>query len=94
MDLTLESRLALSRHARFRRFDGEGVVVNQESAEALVLNDVGAKVVECADGKSTLGDCVRAIAAEYEADRDSIERDVLRFANELVGAGVAVVVEP
>ena len=54
----------------------------------------GARLLELADGARTIGDCVTAIGTEYEADAATLERDLLRFAGELVDAGIATVIEP
>lgn len=91
MTPALPSVLRLDPHIRFRRFEHEGIVVNQTTAEALVLNEVATRLLEMADGARTLEECTAALAAEFEADGETIERDVLRFARELVEAGVAVV---
>ena len=92
MSLTLQSRLALQRHARFRRFDEEGVIVQQASAEAIVVNDTAARLLELSDGRRTLDECAAAIEAEFEAEHGAVARDVLRFAEEMVAAGVATVI--
>lgn len=91
MPLTLSSRLLLDPHVRYRRFEDEGVIVNQKNAEALVINEVGARLVEVADGKRTIADCAELLAGEFDAEREVIERDLLAFANALVDAGVAAV---
>ena len=87
--MTLDSRLALDPHIRFRRFDDEGVVIDQPRAEALVLNDTAARVVELSDGARTLGDCIDVMAAEFDARPEAIERDVIAFATDLVDSGIA-----
>jgi hypothetical protein len=87
--ITPDTRLALDPRVRFRRFEEEGIVINQKTAEALVVSDVGARLIELSDGRRTLGECVDVLGTEFEAGRDIIETDVLRFAEELVGAGVA-----
>ena len=92
MTLTLQSRLALDRHARFRRFGDEGVIVQQSSAEAIVVNDTAARLVELSDGRRTLEECAGAIEAEFDAEPGTVTRDVLTFAEELVAAGVAAAV--
>lgn len=89
MTLTLDSRIALDPHARFRRFDDEGVIVQQSTAEAIVINETAARLLELADGTRTLGDCAAAITEEFEAELDAVSRDVLLFAEELVAAHVA-----
>lgn len=90
MNLTLATRLRLAPHVRFRRFENEGVAVDQSSAEAVVFNDVAARILELADGSRTLADCADVIGDEFEAEAEAIEQDVLRFAGELVEAGLAV----
>lgn len=90
MSLTLASRLVLDPHVRFRRFEDEGVIVNQKNAEALVVNEVGARLLEVADGERTIADCAELLLSEFDAARDVIERDLLAFANALVDAGVAM----
>lgn len=89
MTLTLDSRLALHPNARFRRFDDEGVIVQQSTAEAIVINETAARLLELADGTRTLRDCAAAITEEFDAELDAVSRDVLHFAEELVAARVA-----
>jgi hypothetical protein len=90
VSLTLASRLLLDPHVRFRRFEEEGVLVNQKNAEALVVNEVGARLLEVADGKRTIADCAELLTGEFDAAREDIEQDLLAFAGALVEAGVAV----
>lgn len=92
MNLSASSLLALGKHVRFRRFDDEGVIIHQENAEALVVNDSGARLLELTDGSRSLKDCAVTIAAEYEAGLETIERDLVRFAAELVGAGIVTII--
>ena len=73
---------------RYRRIEGEAVVLRQSTAEVLVLNEVGASVLELADGERCVGDWIDALAAEYEGDATALERDVLAFAAELAEAGL------
>lgn len=89
MNVTLASRLALHPNARFRRFDEEGVIVQQSSAEAIVVNDTASRLVELSDGTRTLGDCAELLEGEFEAEREMLARDVLYFAEELLAAGAA-----
>ena len=90
MSLTLTSRIALDPHVRFRRFEEEGVIVNQKNAEALVVNEVGARLLEVADGQRTIADCAALLSGEFDAEREVLEQDLLAFAGALVEAGVAV----
>jgi len=85
----LETRLALDPSARFRRVGDEGVVIQQTSAEVLVVNDTAARLIELSDGARSIGECAGLIQADFGADQEVIERDLLKFAGELVAAGVA-----
>jgi Coenzyme PQQ synthesis protein D (PqqD) len=73
---------------RYRRIEGEAVVLRQSAAEVMVLNEVGAAVLDLADGESSVGEWIDALAGEYEGDSASIARDVLAFAAELAEAGL------
>ena len=93
MTLALPLRLRLDPHIRFRRFEDEGVVINQTTAEALVINEVATRLLEIVDGSRTLEECVALLGEEFDVDAETLARDVLAFAGELVDAGLAAVVE-
>lgn len=78
---------------RYRRVEGEAVVLRQSAAEVLVLNGVGADVLDLADGVRPVGEWVDALDGEYEVDRETLARDLLEFAAELEEAGVLERVE-
>ena len=73
---------------RYRRIEGEAVVLRQSAAEVLVLNEVGASVLDLADGELSVGEWIDALAGEYDGDSASLARDVLAFAAELAEAGL------
>ena len=73
---------------RYRKIEGEAVVLRQSAAEVLVLNEVGAAVLDLADGERSVGDWIEALAAEYEGDPATVARDVLAFAAEATEAGL------
>jgi hypothetical protein len=73
---------------RYRRIEGEAVVLRQSAAEVLVLNESGASVLDLADGERSVGDWIAALAAEYEGDPATLASDVLAFAGELAAAGL------
>jgi len=87
--IDLGTTLALQTRTRFRRFEEEGIVINQKTAEALVISEVGTRLLELSDGTRTLGECAALLAGEFDAEPSVIEEDVVRFARELVDAGVA-----
>lgn len=73
---------------RYRRIEGEAVVVRQSSAEVLVLNEVGASVLDLADGERPVRAWIDALSEVYDADPESLARDILAFAAELAEAGL------
>jgi hypothetical protein len=87
--IDLTTTLALQTRARFRRFEEEGIVINQKTAEALVISEVGTRLLELVDGTRTLQECAAVLGQEFDAQPAVIEQDVVRFARELVEAGVA-----
>ena len=87
--LDRNTTLTLDRRVRFRRFEDEGIVINQKTAEAVVISEVGTRLIELADGTRTLRECAAVLSEEFDASADVIEQDVLRFADQLVEAGIA-----
>lgn len=79
---------------RYRRIEGEAVVLRQAAAEVLVLNEVGASVLDLADGERSVGEWIDALADEYEGDSGTLAHDVLAFAAELAEAGLLEPVDP
>lgn len=82
------SILKPARDLRFRRIDDEAVVVRQREGEVLVMNETAARLLELADGRSSVAGWVDALAGEYEVDRAALERDILAFAESLVDEGM------
>lgn len=77
-----------SRDIRYRCIDSEAVVVRQKAGEVLVMNEVAARLLNLADGRTSVGAWVDALAGEYDVDRATLERDVLTFAAELTAEGM------
>ena len=91
MNITLQSRIALDPRARFRRFENDGIVIHQKTAEAIVVSEVATRLLELADGARTLQECAAVIGEEFDAPADVIERDLVAFASELADAGIVAV---
>jgi hypothetical protein len=87
-DINLSTVLRRPSDVRYRRIDGEAVVLRQSVAEVLVLNGVGATVLDLADGRRPVGEWIDALVREYGADRETVARDVLEFAGEAAEAGL------
>ena len=73
---------------RYRVVGEEAVVVRQDAAEVLALNDVGARILELIDAKSTVGQLIETMSSEYDVDRDELIRDVENFVAAIHDAGI------
>ena len=82
------------RDLRFRRVDDEAVVIRQRAGEVLVMNETAARLLELADGRTSVAGWVDILAGEYDVDRAALERDVLAFASDLADGGMLELVPP
>jgi hypothetical protein len=73
---------------RYRIIDGEAVVIRQEAGEVLGLNETAARLLDLVDAESTVQELIDTMAEEYTIERSKLEEDVMKFLNELRGAGV------
>jgi hypothetical protein len=87
-EITPSTVLRRPSDVRYRRIEGEAVVLRQSAAEVLVLNGAGATVLDLADGRRPVGEWIDALVREYGADRETVARDVLEFAGEAAAAGL------
>lgn len=81
------SHYRLDPHARFRVLDDEGIFVLQDAGEVLVVNRVGALVVQkLADGRS-IDEAIEAITERYEVDVERAREDTTALLESLIEAG-------
>jgi DNA-binding transcriptional ArsR family regulator len=73
---------------RFRVVGDEAVIVRQQDAEVIALNEVGASVLALLDSRRSVRDVLDALLEQYDVDRASLSSDLARFLSELRDAGV------
>lgn len=79
-----------------REIEGELVIVpisapaGGTADDLYTLNKTGRAIWRRLDGCETLAGIVTALAEEYRADRDTVERDVLGLVSELLARGIVV----
>lgn len=73
---------------RHRRIREEGVVLNQDSIEVLVLNGVGMRIVELCEAGTSVPELIARLAGEYEVERERLETEVPEFLADLQEAGI------
>lgn len=87
---TLDATEHLSQNERTasRIIDGKAVVITIDENQVHVLNDVGTRVWQLADGRS-LDSIIDHVVSEFDVERERAALDVCRFAAELVAVGAA-----
>ena len=63
---------------------------SQTAAEVLVVNELGARVLEQLDGQRPVSAIVEALAADYDVERPTLARDVSEFLEDLAQSQVVV----
>jgi len=73
---------------RFRRLFDEAVLIHQEKAEALVLNDTAISFLEACDGKRTVDEIIAGMVEEFEVSAQELEADLGPFIDQLADEGI------
>ncbi len=73
-----------------RVIDGEAVLLLAETNEIQVLNPVGSRIFELADGRRTLAEIASILTDEYNVDFNQALADVSEFVQQLVDSQVLV----
>ena len=78
----------LCQDVRFRLVGAEGVVIRQRAAEVVVVNEVGARVLQLVQDGVRRTKMHSLLLDEFEADASVLVADVDSFLRELVAAGI------
>ena len=73
---------------RFRRLLDEAVLIHQEKAEALVLNDTAVSFIELCDGERTVNEIIAGMVENFEVSADQLVDDLMPFIKELSDEGI------
>jgi len=71
-----------------RIVDDEAVLIHPQQGKVRVLNSVGARLWELADGERTIAEMAAVIAGEYAVSPTRAESDALKFCTELIERGL------
>jgi hypothetical protein len=88
MEITPATVLRKRSDIRYRRIDGEAVVLRQSTAEVLVLNELAGEILDLVDGKRPIAEWIDRLEADYSVERPVLQRDLVEFAGELLEAGL------
>ena len=73
--------------------NGEAVLTLADSSEITILNSVGSRIFELADGTNSIADIVDTVAAEYEVSRPRATSDIKWFIQQMVDQDIFVLTE-
>jgi hypothetical protein len=76
-----------------RLIDGEAVLILADTSEVNVLNQVGSRIFDLADGTRSIEEISLTISKEYEVSIDQADLDVKEFVLMLVDQSVIVLEE-
>lgn len=78
----------LDKNVRYRRLLDEAVLIHQQQAEALVLNDTAVAFLELCDGQRTTAVIIGKLTGTYAVDSDDLAKDLEPFIDELARGGI------
>ena len=87
-DVTLDTILTRSSEVLFQEVGGEAVLLDLASEQYFGLDPVGTRIWDLLDGDTSLDRVHTTLCAEYEADQERIENDLLALAGALAEAGL------
>ena len=73
---------------RFRRLFDEAVLIHQETAEALVLNETAISFLEACDGKRTVNEIISGMVEDFEVSAEELTADLGTFIEQLEQEGI------
>ena len=78
---------------RFRRLFDEAVLIHQQKAEALVLNDTAISFIEGCDGQRTVEEIITTMTEDFEVSAEQLAEDLAPFIEQLAAEGIIEKVE-
>jgi hypothetical protein len=87
----IPTRVTKSTNTLFQEVGGEGVLLNLDTERYYVLDDVGVRMWQVLAERGEVSAAAEQLLAEYEVDRDTLFRDLVRLIAELEEAGLLVV---
>ena len=72
----------------WRNVDGEIVILSTDSRNLQVFNEVGSRIWSLLDGVRTVSAIAEVICTEYGVQRETVERDILAYLEQLKKLGL------
>ena len=75
----------------WRIIEAEAILVNIDNEMVIHLNEVAAEIWSAMDGKKSVREIVEVVHGMFKADRPTIEKDVVKFIDELLEKNAATI---
>jgi hypothetical protein len=89
-ELSLDDSVTIGPNVVFRELDGEAVLLNLDAGVYYGLDAVGTTMWHRLAQDGSLRRAAEAMLREFDVDRATVERDLLRLVNELCDQGLTV----
>ena len=88
MQIRKEQKVSISPEVLFQEVSGETVLLDLASESYFGLDEIGARIWALLESGSSVGDTIDTLMAEYQVERDVLEKDVGELLEKLVEAGL------
>lgn len=78
---------------RWREFGTDGILLNPGSGDYFEVSETGLMIWMHVDGRRTVEEIIRELAARFDTDPEDLSRDTVEFMEELTDRGL-VSIEP
>jgi hypothetical protein len=69
---------------QWREFGSEAILLDPVTGQFAQVNDTGVVIWACIDGRRTVEEIARQVAADFEADQADVVADVQAFIGDLI----------
>jgi len=87
----LDKKVTRDENVAWRIIGDEGVLLSAEDSSVHSLDAVGTRIWELCDGEKTVSEIIDQVVSEFEVDRETAEKDVVEFIEELMQKEKALV---
>jgi coenzyme PQQ biosynthesis protein PqqD len=87
----LDKKVTRDENVAWRIIGDEAVLLSAEDSSVHSLDAVGTRIWELCDGEKTVSEIIDQVVSEFEVDRETAEKDVVEFIEELMQKEKALV---
>jgi coenzyme PQQ biosynthesis protein PqqD len=80
----LDKKVTRDENVAWRIIGDEAVLLSAEDSSVHSLDAVGTRIWELCDGEKTVSEIIDQVVAEFEVERETAEKDVVEFIEELM----------